>query len=72
MKIYIVDCDVEWDLRYEERLNPFLPTTFTEYEVRVDETKGQELKSQIIYQLEDEYNESINGVAYDVLEEKEV
>ena len=66
MKRYIVDVDIEWDLRWEERLNPYLPTTLCEYEVEAKDDK--DLATQIVRQLEEEYSESINGCAYDILE----
>lgn len=66
MKKYIVDVDIEWDFRWEERLNPSYPTCICEYEVEAEDE--HDLATQIVRKLEDEYNWSINGCAYDILE----
>lgn len=68
MKIYIVDCDIQWDL--EEGEDPTLPETLLNYEVDVDE--GEDLAHKIVEQLTDDYGYCINGVAYDVKEEIDV
>lgn len=66
MKSYIVNVDIQWGTRWDEIGDDRLPTTLYDYEVEAEDENH--LASELLYQLEREYDREIDGCAYDIME----